>query len=70
MKTDWFPPPPPTILFFLFTIPTSSVIYKKGNDSEKQFRLLLALIPDEVNCKVHEMLAFQEWIWKKPTKYA
>jgi len=27
--------------------------------------------PDEVNCKVHETLVFQEWIWiqKKPAKY-
>ncbi|KYQ55106.1 hypothetical protein ALC60_06109 [Trachymyrmex zeteki] len=26
--------------------------------------------PDEVNCKVHETLVLQEWIWirRKPTK--
>ncbi|KYM82775.1 hypothetical protein ALC53_06780 [Atta colombica] len=26
---------------------------------------------DKINCKVHETLAFQEWIWtwRKPTKY-
>jgi len=29
-----------------------------------------ALRPDEVDCKVHETLAFQEWIWtrRKPAE--
>jgi len=57
-----FPSPTlPTILFFPSTTPTSVIKGWPGRTTYYQ----AAPRRDEVDCKVHEMLAFQEWIWTR-----